>query len=137
MHNPIDSYTCDTGIFETGFESMHSVTPSSRRIDCYCWLKSTDTRKIKTAKAMEAPVHPTIFAAPLELELAVAPLDEEINVAALERIDAVALKCTLAFAGLFADTVTVVVWHLFGGHASVAVRGGRGHDELRHLGEDR
>jgi hypothetical protein len=74
-------------------------------------LKITDTRKItKTAKAMEAPVHPTIFAAPLELELAVAPLDEEINVAVLERIDAVALNCALAFAGLFADTVTVVVY---------------------------
>jgi hypothetical protein len=74
-------------------------------------LKITDTRKItKTAKAMEVPVHPTIFAAPLELELAVAPLDEEINVAVLERIDAVALNCALAFAGLFADTVTVVVY---------------------------
>lgn len=59
---------------------------------------------------MEAPVHPTIFAAPLELELAVAPLDEEINVAVLERIDAVALNCALAFAGLFVDTVTVVVY---------------------------
>lgn len=63
---------------------------------------------------MEAPVHPTIFAAPLELELelelAVAPLDEEVNVAVLERIDAVALNCALAFAGLFADTVTVVVY---------------------------
>lgn len=76
-------------------------------------MKTTDTRKItKTAKAMEAPVHPTIFAAPLELELelAVAPLDEEVNVAVLERIDAVALNCALAFAGLFADTVTVVVY---------------------------
>jgi len=29
VHNLIDSYTCDTGIFETGFESMRSVTPSS------------------------------------------------------------------------------------------------------------
>jgi hypothetical protein len=101
-------------------------------------LKITDTRKItKTAKAMEVPVCSTIFAAPLELELAVAPLAKEINGAVLERIDAVALNCALAFAGLFADTVTVVVWHLFGGHASVAVRGGRGDDELRDLGEDR
>jgi hypothetical protein len=74
-------------------------------------LKITDTRKItKTAKAMEVPVCSTIFAAPLELELAVAPLAKEINGAVLERIDAVALNCALAFAGLFADTVTVVVY---------------------------
>ena len=74
-------------------------------------MKITDTRKItKTAKAMEVPVCSTIFAAPLELELAVAPLAKEINGAVLERIDAVALNCALAFAGLFADTVTVVVY---------------------------
>jgi hypothetical protein len=74
-------------------------------------LKITDTRKItKTAKAMEALVHSTIFATPLEVELTVAPLDEETNVAVLERVNAVALKCALAFAGLFADTITVVVY---------------------------